>query len=166
MPSIKPATATFTTTCPVWHDTVEYCLSWWLHMSKNSQFLDHRPVVLAGMAPEFSKYVMEPLFLWLFRFEPATATSKASQDQWLGHGWAMAWHRKIRIPMIITEVLLDPVGQTGLSQWLSHVIETRYFCGFSDMCHFGPQLTMVPARMVPEISKCAWEPLFSRLPEC
>ena len=25
---------------------------------------------------------------------------------------------------------------------------------------------MVPAGVVPEISKCAWEPLFSRFPEC
>ena len=75
----------------------------------------------------------------------------AGMSQWLNHGWAMAGHRKIRITMIITEVLLDPVGQTGLSQWLSHVIGTLYFCGFSDMCHFGPQLTMVPTGVVPEI---------------
>ena len=68
--------------------------------------------------------------------------------------------------MIITELPLDPVGQTGMSQWLNHVIETRYFCGFSDMGHLGPQLTMVPTRVVPQISECAWEPLFSRLPEC
>ena len=30
----------------------------------------------------------------------------------------------------------------------------------------GHSRSTVPARVVPEISKCAWEPLFSRLPEC